>query len=830
MVPQRLSHYRIIEKIGAGGMCDVYSATDTVLGRKVALKILSEDTLPDEHSQKRFIREARAAAKLDHPNICSVYEVGIDDELCFIAMQYVDGETLASKLRSERLAVEEVIVIAAQIGGALSEAHSKGIIHRDIKPQNIMIDARGQVKVLDFGLAKLMQERVGSGSEEKTQSLLTGPGIIVGTLTYLSPEQARAEALDGRSDIFSLGVVIYEMLSGMQPFKADSSAATISKILTHEPPPLTRFLLDIPSELQRIVSKALCKDKERRYQAVKELQIDLETLKEEIAFEAKLERSNPPEVKNTTRTTDSIDASVTAERELTLKSTEPTSLGKAPHPWYLARPGVRKQTYVMALLLCVVAAAAFAYLSYSDPIDSVAVLPFVFISTDATNMADADREYLSDGVTESVINDLSQLRKLKVIARSSVFRYKGKEIDPQQVGRELGVRTVFIGRIIQRGDNLTIKAELSDVRDNSQIWGSQYDRRISDLLSLQREIATNIIDSLRLKLTGEDKTRLAREYTKNAEAYELYLKGRYYWNKRSEDGFRKAITLFDQAIKIDSKYALAYAGLADAYMLLSDWGFLTPTEGYAKAKQAALQAVSIDDRLAEAHTSLAGIRVVLDWDWAGAENEYKRAIELNPNYPTARHWYASHLIVMGRVDESLAEIKQAQQLDPLSLPINKDLAVIFLYARRYDQALEQCTKTLEIDPDYLVMSTYRAQAYELKQMYLDALSELQRAHSRSPDDIEVSYGLAQAYAAMEMKGEAKRILDELTQPVRQFIPKEMAVLYLRLGDRDKAFEILRSAYEDHYFSVAELKMDPRFDGLRSDPRYSDLLRRLGLGQ
>jgi eukaryotic-like serine/threonine-protein kinase len=823
VIPRTLSHYRIIEKIGSGGMSEVYSAIDTVLGRKVALKLLSEEGLPEERAQKRFLREARAAAKLDHPNICSVYEVGQTDDICFLAMQYIEGETLVSKLRKERLELEDAIDIAAQIADALSEAHSKGIVHRDIKPQNIMIDVRQQVKVLDFGLAKLMQEALSVRSDEKTQSLLTGPGTIVGTLTYLSPEQARAEDIDGRSDIFSLGVVIYEMLSGRHPFKAASSAATISMILNHEPLPLARYLPHIPDELQRIVNKTLNKDRERRYQTVKELSIDLMSLKEELAFEARLERSTPTELKSGMAAGGSGIS--TDRRGLSLlHAKKDTSVASAST--YAIR-AYSKPLAIIALIV-ILAGSGAIYLYYSNLADSVAVLPFSIISSDGSSVADPDGEYLSDGLTESLINSLSRFRKLKVIARSSVFHYKGKDVDPQQVGRELGVRTVLTGRIFRRGDNITIGAELSDVRGNSQIWGIQYERRISDLLSLQKEIVTNIIENLRLHLTGEDESRLATDYTKNEEAYQLYLKGRYYWNKRTEDGFNKSISFFNQAKERDPRFALAYTGLADSYMLLSDWGFLPPVEGYAKARDAVQQALSIDDKLAEAYTSLAGIKVVLNWDWAGAENDYRRAIELNPNYPTAHHWYAGHLITMGRANECFSEMRLAKQLDPLSLGINKDLAVFLIYARRFDEALEQCRKTLEIDPNFVVMSSYIAQIYEFKQMYTEALDELQSAHAQVPDDSVISYGLAQTYAAVGRKNEATSLLEGLVNPSKEVVPKELAVLYVRLRDNDKAFGVLQDAYEKHYFVVAELRADPRFDELRSDPRYKELIRLIGL--
>jgi serine/threonine-protein kinase len=800
-----IGHYRVLRKLGAGGMGEVYLAQDASLGRNVAIKFLSHDSVADPQAKRRLIREAHAAAKLDHPNVCTIHEVNAESDHSFIVMQYLEGETLASRIRETPLDLIECIQIAAQVADALAEAHSHGIVHRDVKPQNIMLTSRNQAKVMDFGLAKVVTMPHLTASKDETESLLTGPGTVVGTLPYLSPEQARGDPIDARSDIFSLGVVMYEMLSGRHPFKGHTNAATISMILTHEPLPLSRFLPEIPDELQRIVGKALRKDKERRYQAMRELQIDLINLLEELTFQAKLERSEPPH----------------------------NGPGKEPElPQVSSKRGIHQRTLIAALifLIIIMVGSAILYFSSGNQSNSVAVLPFSFTSADPRNLANPDSEYLADGITESVINSLSQFPSMKVIARSSVFRYKGKDVDPQQVGRELGVRTVLIGRIIQRGDNLTIRTELSDVQENRQIWGEQYDRKVSALLALQAEIANSIIDKFRSKLAGGDRNRLAKSFTGNAEAYGLYLKGRYYWNKRTGEGLRKAIAFFQKAIDEDPKYALAYVGLADSYMLLSDWGFLSPTEGYSIARDAVLKALIIDDELAEAHTSLAAIKDALDWDWASAENEYRKAIELNSNYSTAHHWYATHLMVLGRMDESIAQIKQAQQLDPLSLGINKDFAVILLYARRYDQAYEQCTKTLEIDPNFLVMSTYIAQSFELKKMFAEAIAELERANAQSPNDVEISTALAQAYAAAGRNTQAQEILSKLSQPSMQSqsVPKEMALLHAWLGEKDKAFEILNEAYENHYLAVAEIKMDPRFDVLRSDARYTDLLRRLGL--
>jgi TolB-like protein/DNA-binding winged helix-turn-helix (wHTH) protein/Flp pilus assembly protein TadD len=530
---------------------------------------------------------------------------------------------------------------------------------------------------------------------------------------------------------------------------------------------------------------------------------------------------------------------VRAAKALTTQPIELAVVKTASNTQPIRRIRVSKRILSAVLILSTITAAGIYgfYFFANDTGDSIAVLPFTFISKDPKSLGDSDSEYFSDGITENVINRLSQFSRLKVIARSSVFYYQDKGIDPKQAGRELGVHTVLIGRIIQRGENLTIKTELLDVQDNRQIWGEQYDRKISDLPALQREIASSIVSNLKVKLTGTDWDRLAKSHTDSPEADDLYKRGRYYWNKRTVAGFKTAIDFFQRAIAIDSQYAQAYSGLADSYMLLSDWGGMDSGVGYAKAREAVMQALSIDDGLAEAHTSLAGIKAVLDWDWTGAENEYRRAIELNPGYSTAHQWYATHLMVMGRMDEAIAQIQQAKQLDPLSLGINKDFAIILLYARRYDQALAQCKKTLEIEPTFLVMSTYMAQIYDLKQMYTEAIAEAERAEAERvraslPEDPEISCALGLVFAGAGRTDEAQRILNELIQPSKrdQFLPKETALLYARLGNKDKAFEILQAAYESHYFPVAELNIDSRFETLRSDPRFSSLLRGLKLEQ
>ncbi|HZE70709.1 MAG TPA: protein kinase [Pyrinomonadaceae bacterium] len=806
MIAESIAHYRIIKKLGAGGMGEVYLALDTKLDRKVAIKVLQPDSPAEENLKRRLLREAQAAAKLDHPNICAVYDVNEADSHTFIVMQYLEGETLAEQMERQPLELSTALAIAEQAAEGLAEAHAHGVVHRDLKPQNMMITPRGQLKILDFGLAKQMRSSDAVDFEAPTATLLSTPGHVIGTMPYMSPEQLQGEPLDARSDIFSLGVTFYEMLAGKHPFQDKSAAGTLSRIMLAEPIATEQFQAQVSPELQTLLSKMLSKDKAARYQSAEDLLTDLRQLPaKRLANDARADATPTKQFSALTPKESLANRILTKARR---------------HKWAVLASG-------LALILLVV---AINRLVSTEHLDSLAILPFSYVSSDPQFMANPDREYLSDGLTESIINNLSQLANLKVIARSSVFRYKGKDIDVRAIGRELNVRAVLTGQIIQAGDELTINVELMDVQGNRSIWGDRYQRKTADIQTVQKEIARNVSEKMRLKLTGADQTQLAKTYTESGEAYEAYLKGRYHWNKRTNEGFKQATNFFQEAIVKDPTYALAYTGLADCYTLRSDYGFLAPKEGYALAKGAVTLALKYDESLAEAHTSLASIKAVSDWDWQGAENEYRKALELNPKYPTAHHWYAAQLLIEGRLDQALQEIKEAQQLDPLSLGINKDFAVILLYARDYDKALEQCRKTLEIEPHFGAMFTYIAQIYELQQKYPEATAELEKAHASAPDDVEITYALGQAYALMGKKDEALKISNELNQMGKQdvYLPKEAAYLYTLLGEKEQAIAILQKAAENHYMSVAELKMDPRLTELRKDARIGELLQKIGL--
>ncbi len=828
MVSKTLSHYRIIRKLGAGGMGEVYLAEDTRLDRPVALKLLSKEFTEKEDRLRRFEQEARAASKLNHPNVAHIYEIGDCDGSHFIAMEYIEGRPLDELIRARSLEIADVIRISIEIADALDEAHVKGIIHRDIKPQNIMLTPRGQVKVLDFGLAKISAQEP-EASEAATR-VKTSPGVVMGTVNYMSPEQAMGREVDARSDIFSLGVLIYEMLAGRTPFAGESVTEIIDRIAHAQPEAIARFNYAVPQELEVIVKKALRKNRDERYQTARDMLVDLKNLKEEFEFQSKLEQTTPPDTSREPR------ASMISEpRVLSTASQPPVSTASlaatstASSAEYVVNQIKRHKLVVLAALviiaLGVVGLVAYLHARNTEvAIESIAVLPFV------NQSHDPESEYLSDGLTESIINSLTQLPNLRVIARSSVFRYKGRETDPLAVGHELGVRAVLVGRILQRGDQLTISTELVDVRDNKQLWGEQYERKMSDILNVQRDIAQEISSNLRTRISGAEQARVTKRYTDNPEAYQLYLKGRYFWNKRTGDDLKKSIEYFNQAIERDPNYALAYAGLADAYNLLPNYSVSSPQDSYPKAKEAARHALVIDDTLAEAHTSLAEVLFQYDWNLAESNREFQRAIELNPNYPTAHHWYASqNLLVMKRFDEAIAEMKHAQQLDPLSLVINTDLGTTYILSRRNDEAIEQMRKTVEIDPNFYYAHWVLGEAYALKGLYQEALSEYQKARALN-DDPNVLAVLGHAYAMSGKRDEALKIVDQMKEMAkhRYVSPYNFVWVYIALGDNDQAFQWLERDYEDRDQAIMYLNVDPFSDPLRSDPRFAEFVRKVGL--
>jgi len=818
----KLGRYQIRSKIGEGGMGEVYLANDTELDRTIAIKVLQKDVAADAQRLQRFILEAKAASGLNHPHILTIYEIGTADNLRFIATEFIDGETLRQRLH-KGMKLVEVLEVAIQVASALSAAHDAGIVHRDIKPENVMLRRDGYVKVLDFGLAKLTEPKnTAPDTEAPTKAMVnTAAGAVVGTANYMSPEQAKGTNVDSRSDLWSLGVLIYEMISGHVPFAGETPTESISLILQKEPVPLMRYVSDAPAELERIVTKALTKNRDERYQTAKDLLIDLRNLKRRIEVDAEIDRTVPPELR--AASTGSLGAAdptgsgraaqtVTASGQHAHSSAEYIVSGIKHH---------KLLTAFAALVLVAMIIGAGWYLRARNTevaIDSVAVMPF------ENQNGDADSDYMSDGLTDSIINNLTQLPNLKVIARSSVFRYKGKQTDPLVVAKELGVRAVLTGRILHRDDNLTISTELIDARDNKQIWGERYDRKVSDLLNVQREIAQEIMSNLRLKLSSAEQGQMAKHHTENPEAYQLFLKGRFYWDKRTPEGIQKSIEFFNQAIEKDPNYALAYVGLGDSLFTMGWYKLMNPTTAHPRAKAAATKALELDPKLGEAHTTLAMVKAMYEWDWAGAEKEFKQALELNPRYPTAHHRYSLFLPIVGRLDEAVAEAKKARELDPLSLIINENVGDILILARRYDEAEQQLLKTIELDPNFDVAHQTLSQVYDAKGMYEKSLEE---AFRNNPTDLaQVKKDYAQSGIQGIWRKQLQFLLDRAkTGEARSF---SIARFYARLGDKDKAFEWLDKAFEDRTIQLTYFVADPRWDSIRSDPRYAAMLQRVGL--
>ena len=790
MIDQTISHFRIIEKLGAGGMGVVYKAVDTRLNRAVALKFLPDNMLQDAQALERFHREARAASALNHPGICTIYDIGEQHGRGFIAMEFIDGETLRSHIHGTALPLEETLKLGIQIADALDAAHAQGIIHRDIKPANIFVTKRGQAKVLDFGLAKLVPKgvaRTGAdfGGELPGSSSIVG--IISGTPSYMSPEQVRGDNLDQRTDIFSLGLLLYEMATGRQAFSGGTGGRIIEAVLTRSPVPPRSINPDISPRLEQIINKALHKDRDQRYQHAADIRADLQ----------RLERDND---------TVGITANEFAPPILRSTTSHLHSTGK-----HTARNSTPQTGAVRSERV-------------SKIIDSLAVLPFENASRDPQN------EYLSDGIAGSLINILATVPKLRVIAQSTVFRYKGRPIDPQAVGRELNVRAVLTGRIMQSGGALRIGTELVDVATGSQLWGAQYDRKPGDIFAIQDEISNEISGKLRLKLTRAEKKRLTKHQTDDAGAYRLYLKGRHHWNRWTEDGFYKAIEYFQQAVEKDPGYALAYTGLADSYVLLGWNSYLPPKEAFPKGKMAAMRALRLDPNLGEAHTPLAALLWLHDWQWQEAQREFERSLALNPAHPTASHWYAEYLMTMGRHVEAIGRIKNSQELDPLSLIISVAIGRDFYMARRYDDALEQLRRTVELDPNYPV--TYWVLGLLLMKMgrYELAIDEGEKGVKLSGGSPLMNAALAQTFATAGKREKAIQILDDLTNLTKQkyVAPYFFAGIHIGLGEDDRAIEYLEKSYEEHSHWLIYLHLDPSMDSLRSNPRFQDLSRRVGL--
>jgi eukaryotic-like serine/threonine-protein kinase len=798
LIGQTVSHYQILEKLGAGGMGVVYKAHDSRLGRVLALKLLPEKLAQQPQALERFRREARAASALNHPGICTIYDIG-EVPLqagesgvghAFIAMEFIDGETLRDHIHGSPLPVEEILKLGIQIAEALDAAHAEGIIHRDIKPANIFVTKRGQAKVLDFGLAKLvpkgLTEESGSAAGEWQDSTCTSiVGVISGTPSYMSPEQVRGDDLDARTDIFSLGLVLYEMATGQKAFGGATGGAIIEAVLTRPPASVRTANVDIPPRLEAIINKSLHKDRSQRYQRATDILADLQQLKRDVDSGQAHRETN-------------ADANL-------VSSPRPSSPDDGPKSQTSRVKTGRSQRA-------------------PKTIDSLAVLPFENVSRDPEN------DYLSDGIPGSLINNLATVPKLRVIAQCTVFRYKGRQIDPQAIGRELNVRAVLTGRMMQSGGSLRIGIELVDVGTGAQLWGAQFDRKSGDIFAIQDEISTEISETLRLQLTPAEKKRLVRRDTKDAEAYRLYLKGRHHWNQWTEEGFYKAIGYFQQAVDRDPTYALAHNGVAESYVLLGWNSYLPPKEAFPKAKAAAQTALHYDLALGEAHTSLAAALWLYDWDWQAAEAEFKRSLAPNPTYLTANHWYAEYVMTMGRQIEAIGKMKKTQELDPLWLIINVAIGWASYMARRYDDAIEQLLRTLELDANYPVTYWILGLLYRVTGRYESAISAGEKAVNLSGGSPLMRAALAHTYGVSGRAKQARETLDDLTELAKHkyVAPHFFAGIYIGLGEYDRAIECLGKSFEEHSHWLIYLRIDPSMDALRSNPRFQDLEKRVGL--